>query len=174
MKKQKVVAVVNDNLLMVGRGRLTCSTEEAFVEFSEALSSRITERIIRDPRFVTAVGEQVAKKAHFEVLPICYECEACRELQYVMRVVMRVGNKETDFLYDYRLVANPLVDDVEHAPLVLYNNDGKSQLMLVFESECCGVTSVKTLKNGCGKDGTDDYVERIFAEILSETDLRVY
>jgi len=174
MSKKNLVAVVNDNLFMVGRGNLTGSTEEEFVKFSEALSGGITEYVTKDPRFVEAVGEKVAKNAHFAVLPICYDCEICGEPLYIMRVVMSVGNKETDFLYDYSLVANPVVTDFEHAPMVLYNNDGKSQLMQVFEVMRSGVTLVTTLKNGCSEDGTVDYLERIFAEILSDTDLKVY
>lgn len=174
MRKQNLVAVVNDELMMVSKGTLACLTEEEFAEVIDTVSSGITNHVTRDPRFVTAVGENVAKKARFEVLPICYECEDCGELQYTMRVVMSVGNKETDFIYDYSLVANPVVADLEHAPLVLYNNDGKSQLMQVFESECNGVTSVKTFKNGRGENDTDDYLERIYAEILSEADLKVF
>ena len=174
MRKKNLVAVVNDELMMVSKEVMNCLTDEEFDTHVKALSDAITKHVTNDDPFVKAVGENVAKKCCFEVLPVCDHCPDCGELQFLMRVVMRVGNKETDFFYDYYLVANPVVSGVEDAPLVLYTNGGKSQLMKVFESVSNGVTSVKSFKNGRGKNDADDYLERIYAEILSETDLKVF
>lgn len=32
----------------------------------------------------------------------------------------------------------------------------------------------KNLKNGRGADGSDDYLERIYTEIMSESDLKIF
>ncbi len=182
MRNSNLIAVVNDDLLMVHKSMLLCSAteecrdlfQEEFHSDIEKIAGAITERVMNDQRFVNAVGEKVAKKVRFDVMPICYECEDCGQMEFIMRVVMTVGNRETDFLYDYSLVMGVFNEEPKNAPYVLYNNDGKSQLMQVFEATCSGVTSVKTFKNGRGVEGSDDHLERIFAEILSEADLMVF
>ena len=174
MRNNNLIAVVNEELMMVQKGVLTCPFEEEFNEYLEKIETAITNRITADQRFVTAIGEKNAKKTCFNVLPICFECEDCGELQYTMQVSMSVGNKETDFYYRYILVGNPCCEGLEYAPSVLYNNAGKSQLMQVFEYDCNGVTSVKTFKNGRGENNSDDYLERIYAEILADGDFKIF
>ena len=174
MRNEKLTAVVNEDLLLVHKGFLAYPTIEMFHSDIEKIAEAITERITNDQRFVNAVGKKVAKKVHFDVMPICYECEACGKMEFIMRVVMNVGDQETDFLYDYSLVMGSFNEEPKDAPYVLYDNDGKSQLMQVYESVCSGVTSVKTLKNGRGADGSDDYLERIYTEIMAEGDFKIF
>lgn len=174
MRNEKLTAVVNEDLLLVHKGFLAYPTIEMFHSDIEKIAEAITERITNDQRFVDAVGKKVAKNARFDVLPLCHECEDCGEKVFFMRVVMFVGNYETDFVYDYSLVMGPFNDEPTDSPYVLYSNDSKSQLMQVYESVCSGVTSVKTLKNGRGADGSDDYLERIYTEIMAEGDLKIF
>lgn len=176
MKKNKnLIAVVNNDLLMVSKNTPDCIVEDDSLDGLEIIASAITNHVTKDKRFVNAIGKTIAKQVQFDVIPVCYECDDCGTEYYFMQVVMFIGNQETDFHYDYQLVDYPMSESTECTPYVLYNNNGKSQLMQVFDVCGNGITSPKTFKNGHKQlQPNEKTLEEIFSEILSEGDLKIY
>ena len=171
---KKLMAVVNDELMMFSRNMYVDMVEGGCIDIVEAVASALKNYVTKDKRFIDAVGEKNAKQAQFDVSPVCIECGECGTENYFIQVVMFVGNQETDFHYEYYLADYPLGENVEDTPFVLYNNNGKSQLMCVFEACSNGITSAKTFKNGYNQlEPNEKTLEDIFSEILSEADMIV-
>lgn len=174
-KNNNLIAVVNNDLLMVSKNTPDCMVEDNTVDGLEIVSSAITNHVTKDKRFIDAVGKENAKKVQFFVSSACYETEDCSSRKYCIDIVMLVGEQETDFYYIYYLSEYPNVESIDYSPFVLYNNNGKSQLMQVFEAWGKGITSAKTFKNGHKQlQPNEKTLEEIFSEILSEGDLKIY
>lgn len=172
--QKNLIAVINNDLLMISKNTPDCMVENNPVDGLEIVSSVITNYVTNDKRFIDAVGPQIAKQAKFNIKPICYECDDCAGANYILHVGMCIGKQETDFHYDYCMCDYSMTDGMECALFVLYNNSGKSQLMVVFETCGNGITSPKTFKNGTRQmEPNEKSLEEIFCEILSDGDLKV-
>ena len=170
----KLTAVINEEVLMIQQAVLTDLMDEMFNDTINKIEEAITNMVIKDQRFIDAVGKRTAKKTRFHLLPLCYVCDECDSMQYIMQLSMTVGDEDTDFHYEYYLLNSGNGNELSQSPSIIYTNDGKSQLMKVFEYGGNGVTSTKTFKNLHGDVNEEVTVEDIYEEILSEADLRIY
>lgn len=171
---KKLTAVINEEVLMIQQAVLTDLMDEMFNGTINKIEEAITNMVTKDQRFIDAVGKRKAKKTRFHLLPLCYMCDECDSIQYIMQLGMTVGDEETDFHYEYYLLNSGDSTEISHAPSIIYTNDGKSQLMKVFEYGSNGITSTKTFENLHGDVDKEVTVEDIFEEILSEVDLRIF
>lgn len=169
--QQKLVAVVNDELVLVNKNFLGVWDSEELHNYFERISETITEKVVSNRSFKEAVGADVVEDIWFDVVPACMECEHCDTLYLVVDIAMFVKDVQTDFHYGYIMMTEPHCDDPEQEKGLLYSFAGKTYIVVGFEQCCNGVTSGKTLKNFRSEDSDEVSLENIFAEILSETDL---